>query len=45
VGRFPNPGRGSRGYRTEAAFFRLCGEVRALMTARMTTLGTTKGAT
>jgi ABC-type nitrate/sulfonate/bicarbonate transport system ATPase subunit len=31
VGRFENPGQGSPGYRTEAAFFRLCGEVRALM--------------
>ncbi len=45
VGRLPNPGRGSRGYRTEDAFFRLCGEVRALMTTTVTTLGTTKGAT
>ena len=31
VGRFENPGQGSREYRTENGFFKLCGEVRALM--------------
>ncbi len=31
AGRFENPQQGSRGFRREPEFFRLCGEVRALM--------------
>jgi len=29
--RFDNPGQGKPGYRTDPSFFRLCGEVRAIM--------------